>query len=134
MWPTPTVQDAENLAGPSQWNRNSDPLNVAVQRGMLPTPKSSPSGPDYARRSRDGSGGDDLATAIGGQLNPVWVNWLMNFPLTWHAESVSEVLTWIEQFLELPKGSLDGCRGSDQTGMLSSQKSRSGSAKESLKR
>jgi hypothetical protein len=37
MWPTPTVQDAENDAGPSQWERNSDPLNVAVKR--WPTPR-----------------------------------------------------------------------------------------------
>jgi len=61
MWPTPTAQDAKNDAGPSQWNRNSDPLNVAV---MWPTPKSSPSGPDYARDGREASGGDDLATAV----------------------------------------------------------------------
>lgn len=33
-------------------------------REMWPTPKSAPSGPDYARASRDGSGGDDLATAV----------------------------------------------------------------------
>ena len=50
---------------------------------VWPTPKSSPSGPDYARRNREGSGGDDLATQIGGQLNPMWVEWLMGFPLGW---------------------------------------------------
>jgi phage-related protein len=136
LWPTPTVQDAKNNAGPSQWNRNSDPLNVAVQRWptpvagmaergdrgdlntavkgyesshtrMWPTPKSSPSGPDYARMSRPSSGGDDLATAVArenlptptanrwdglqshgknvvtGQLNPTWVEWLMGFPIGW---------------------------------------------------
>lgn len=33
-----------------------------VQRA--PTPKASPSGPDYARANRTGSGGDDLATAV----------------------------------------------------------------------
>jgi hypothetical protein len=32
--------------------------------GSWPTPKGSPSGPDFARASRPGSGGDDLATAI----------------------------------------------------------------------
>ncbi len=31
---------------------------------MWPTPKGSPSGPDFARMNRDGSGGDDLATAV----------------------------------------------------------------------
>jgi hypothetical protein len=54
---------------------------------IWPTPKSSPSGPDYARAAREGSGGDDLATAAAretpGQLNPTWVEWLMGFPLEW---------------------------------------------------
>lgn len=31
---------------------------------LWPTPKASPSGPDFARRKRPGSGGDDLATAV----------------------------------------------------------------------
>ena len=82
---------------------------------MWPTLSASASGPDYARMNRDGSGGDDLATAvakeafptpnardwrsgkgrqenghapqlpeaIGGQLNPTWVEWLMGWPLGW---------------------------------------------------
>lgn len=39
-WPTPTKQDAENTAGPSQFNRNSLPLNTAVVSpgGMLTQP------------------------------------------------------------------------------------------------
>ena len=36
LLPTPTVQDGENNAGPSQWNRNSIPLNTLVT--LLPTP------------------------------------------------------------------------------------------------
>lgn len=35
-----------------------------VERGFWPTPKASPSGPDFARGKRPGSGGDDLATAV----------------------------------------------------------------------
>ena len=85
QWPTPTTQDAENNGGPSQFERNMLPLNAMVK--MWPTPKSSPSGPDYARARRQGSGGDDLATAVArvgsGQLNPTWVEWLMGFPLGW---------------------------------------------------
>src|SRR6516225_2075223 len=46
MWPTPTVQDAYNDGGSAQQERNSLPLNAAVK--MWPTPKSTPSGPDYA--------------------------------------------------------------------------------------
>lgn len=35
-WPTPTAQDAENDGGPSQYDRNSVPLNAMVK--MWPTP------------------------------------------------------------------------------------------------
>lgn len=94
MWPTPTVQDSANNAGPSQHHRNSNPLNVAVlyptptacehtqnkSRGenaqlrltlvgmarydKWPTPKASPSGPDFARATRPGTGSDDLITEV----------------------------------------------------------------------
>ena len=57
MWPTPTTQDASNNGGPSQYERNSLPLNAAV----------------------------------GGSLNPTWVEWLMGFPLGWTALDASEM-------------------------------------------
>ena len=69
QWPTPTVQDGENTAGPAQWTRNSDPLNVAIHRadGVAP-PTSKPSGkPTLA------------------PLNPGWVEWLMGYPSGWTA-------------------------------------------------
>ena len=59
-WPTPTVQDSENDAGPSQWKRNSYPLNVEVHRANGRT-----------------------ATTKTGQLNPTWVEWLMGYPPGW---------------------------------------------------
>lgn len=37
LLPTPTVQDGENTAGPSQHERNSEPLNVVATK-LLPTP------------------------------------------------------------------------------------------------
>ena len=36
-WPTPTVQDSENNGGPSQFNRNSLPLNASVGGRLNPT-------------------------------------------------------------------------------------------------
>lgn len=39
-------------------------VNLPDQVKIWPTPKASPSGPDYARMSRPDSGGDDLATAV----------------------------------------------------------------------
>ncbi len=77
-WPTPTVEDGQCKGG---HRGTPDSLHAAVK--MWPTPKASASGPDYARRSREGSGGDDLATVVGGQLNPTWVEWLMGFPPGW---------------------------------------------------
>jgi DNA (cytosine-5)-methyltransferase 1 len=59
-WPTPTVQDSENDAGPSQWKRDTSPLNVEVHR-------------------RNGK----TATTKTGQLNPTWVEWLMGYPEGW---------------------------------------------------
>lgn len=104
-WPTATAQDAKNDAGPSQWERNSDPLNVAVKR--WPTPRTS----DTNGAGEHGTGGLDLMTAVArgtstrqmptptanrrsglqshgknailGSLNPTWVEFLMNWPLFW---------------------------------------------------
>jgi hypothetical protein len=36
-WPTPTVQDASNNGGPSQYKRNSLPLNAAAGGALNPT-------------------------------------------------------------------------------------------------
>jgi DNA (cytosine-5)-methyltransferase 1 len=52
MWPTPTVNDSKNNAGPSQFKRKGTNLNVAV-----------------AKRGTQG-----------GSLNPTWVEWLMGYP------------------------------------------------------
>jgi hypothetical protein len=37
MWPTPTTQDASNNGGPSQYQRNSLPLNAAAGGALNPT-------------------------------------------------------------------------------------------------
>jgi DNA (cytosine-5)-methyltransferase 1 len=41
----------------------------------LPTPKSHPSGPDYARINRPASGGDDLVTAVARAATDNGVSW-----------------------------------------------------------
>ena len=48
LLPTPTAQDGANNAGPSQWNRNSDPLNVVAAKlggETMPPPSPDGSGP-----------------------------------------------------------------------------------------
>jgi hypothetical protein len=94
LWPTPTVQDAENDGGPAQFRRKSLPLNAAVKVWPTPTARDMHS---YAKVKRGANseatvgGGTPLVVAVsphqpppnGGQLNPTWVEWLMGFPLGW---------------------------------------------------
>jgi len=84
-WPTPTANDYKNAGYQTANGRVYVTLPGATGSAPVkwPTLKSSPSGPDYARRNREGSGGDDLATVVGGQLNPTWVEWLQGYPLGW---------------------------------------------------
>jgi len=56
-WPTATVQDAANNAGPSQWNRNSNPLNVEVHLSGWPTTRAN----DAEKR---GDVADDLRNGL----------------------------------------------------------------------
>ena len=76
-WRTPNLMDSlspksnEALAheythreGRSEPNNLRDQLAVRMGLRMWPTPKGSPSGPDFARTNRPESGGDDLATSV----------------------------------------------------------------------
>jgi hypothetical protein len=89
MWPTPRGSDHRSgKVSERVWKSTRRPLTEHAAR--FPTPKSEPSGPDYARAGRPESGADDLAThvartAAGGQLNPRWVEWLMGVPIGWTA-------------------------------------------------
>lgn len=60
-WPTPRGTDGEK-GGPNQRGSRGDQMLPSAV--MWPTPKGSPSGPDYARANRPESGGDDLMTAV----------------------------------------------------------------------
>jgi hypothetical protein len=55
LLPTPTVQDAANTGGPSQFNRNTRPLNTEVLT-LLPTPAANDSGntPENHLRKKPG--------------------------------------------------------------------------------
>ncbi len=59
-------------------------LEMMARHNLWPTP-----------RAQDGpkggpSQGDTLPAAVGGKLNPTWVEWLMNFPSEWTALDASE--------------------------------------------
>ena len=74
LWPTPTVQDGKNNAGPSQYERNSYPLNVAV--ALYPTP-------DVGAAKGRGMASAEERSRLGGSLSPNFVEWLMMFPKDW---------------------------------------------------
>jgi len=65
-WPTPCGFSKDGKSnGPS-----GNELGFAVNRSLWPTPKGTPSGPDFARMSRKNSGGDDLATIVAREAFP----------------------------------------------------------------
>ena len=69
-WATPTVQDSANNAGPSQWDRNSKPLNVEAVAYISDAPT------EKSERSRP------TAKA---SLNPYFSLWLImgQFAIAW---------------------------------------------------
>jgi hypothetical protein len=85
LWPTPHGMSKDGKSnGPS-----GNELGRAVNQSLLPTPA--------ARDWKDGGYPSEferhspgLAAHAGGSLNPMWVEWLMGFPLGWTALKDSE--------------------------------------------
>jgi hypothetical protein len=76
MWPTPMATDWKPR-GP-----NSKQKGLAEAVKMWPTPTAR----DYkgaSGRSIKQQKAQDLPYAVGGKLNPTWVEWLMGFPIGW---------------------------------------------------
>lgn len=88
IWPTPTAQQRE--LNPAQYKKRREKYG-GTRRGIYlqdavrywPTPKA-----QNARGAGEihGDGGLSLDAAVGGQLNPSWVEWLMGVPLGWSNE------------------------------------------------
>lgn len=67
IFPTPNATDGKAGGRIPDGRRGRQLRDLAgphVDEWMWPTPKASPSGPDFARAEREASGGDDLATAV----------------------------------------------------------------------
>ena len=85
LFPTPTTQDSKNDGGPSQFDRNTIPLNAHVK--MFPTPQASDANKSVCKAeitSNQHTIAKTLATeGHRGALNPMWVEWLMGYPIGW---------------------------------------------------
>jgi hypothetical protein len=85
-WPTPTAQNAKHSTlSPSEMKRVEKGTAGLHAMVFFPTPTSR----DYkgmsgaGRQERRGNPSDTLPNAVGGSLNPTWVEWLMGFPEGW---------------------------------------------------
>jgi DNA (cytosine-5)-methyltransferase 1 len=76
LWPTPTARDHKD----GSYCPNV-PINGLLGRAVWPTPTKSDGEGGPGSSGRDG--GDNLRTAVGGSLNPTFVEWLMGFPKGW---------------------------------------------------
>ena len=78
FWPTPTVSGNHNKKGLSP--TSGDGLATAVMRRMWPTPTAhnakETDAPIESMRNTP-----TLAAQAGGKLNPMWVEWLMGWPI-----------------------------------------------------
>lgn len=94
LLPTPVVADADGTRATRGGARSNELLlngivRAAVQGDLLPTPKSHPSGPDYARINRPASGGDDLVTAVARAATDNGVSWGQYADAITHWESLT---------------------------------------------
>jgi hypothetical protein len=84
LWPTPIASETKTNKDIRPTGK-SNSLTAAVmdQQKMYPTPAHR----DYkgmsgkGRQERKGNPKDTLPNAVGGSLNPNWVEWLMGYPV-----------------------------------------------------
>ena len=86
-WPTPQAYSH----GPNSNPPGITKLDIEV-RGMYPTPLPSDVTGGRTTKGKDRQDETGLRQAVGGQLNPTWVEWLMGFPLGWTDLEDSEML------------------------------------------
>lgn len=91
-WPTSVASDdnkspAAHMAmksrmkgGPRKKPTSLQVVVKGIEQGIWPTPTVLG---NYNRAGSSPRSGDGLATAVGGKLNPNWVEWLMGYPIGW---------------------------------------------------
>ena len=88
MWPTPTSTLGTNggLVTPAKGREGGTLIEALSARTIWPMPTIAG---NHNRKGLSPTSGDGLATQVGGQLNPTWVEWLMGWPLGWTASACS---------------------------------------------
>ena len=81
-WPTPRARDAQPEGLQSGMDRMGKYATCSLPTAVALFPTPTVCG-NYNRKGAGPNSGDGLATVVGGQLNPAWVCWLMNWPLNW---------------------------------------------------
>jgi DNA (cytosine-5)-methyltransferase 1 len=92
-WPTPTAHLAKETNAPSEHNRNTPSLTAQVN---WPTPRTKEmcggSGSwDLLNKNTTKEEAQQMGAGNGGKLNPMWVEWLMGWPLGWTDLKPSEM-------------------------------------------
>ena len=77
-WATPTARNAPDC--PAERLRKSPSLEAMVQMWRTPTVNDSKNNGSPSQALRDSP---NLNSQVGGKLNPMWVEWLMNYPTGW---------------------------------------------------
>lgn len=91
LWPTPTARDCkgansmEHLLRPKTPGNANHVCQLANAVKLFATPCAGD-----AIGSHGGGNGRSLRTDVAGQLNPMWVEWLMGFPIGWTDLNASE--------------------------------------------
>ena len=90
MWPTPRATDGSKgtrtTEGALKEFQRGKNLDLGTMVKLWPTPTASMGGSNiYAPATTERGHGVNLTGAVGGTLNPTWVEWLMGFPAEWTA-------------------------------------------------
>lgn len=97
LWPTPRANEYKDVLQSVPPSRQKDPgecnLTQAVAMDqMLATPCARDYRTGQRKRYENKARANNLNDQIGGQLNPMWVEWLMGFPPGWTDLNASETL------------------------------------------
>ena len=104
-WPTPTCSDAftDKLKSDQQQEGSMHSVNLSQAVKMWPTPRAFM----YKDATTD-RGKHNLGEVVGGQLNPDWVEWLMNWPIGWTSMeplNPDRFLAWLRASQNVPTAS-----------------------------